>query len=180
MSTLPMGIDWLFVGSVTLATLVPVPMEQPNPMTLIAQEISDRLEIADAITRYSYGLDQRIWSEWDLAFTPDAVIDYSFWGIEPCSPAELRARLSGNDATRINGQHLLSNQMIWLDGDSARAHTEFSLATLARAEREGFANFNRGGGSYSDQLVRTPAGWRITHRRGLGKWSRQEEVPWTA
>lgn len=67
-------------------------------MTLSALEISDRLEITDAVTRYSYGLDQRLWQEWDLAFTADAVIDYSFWNIAPCSPADLRALLSANDA----------------------------------------------------------------------------------
>ncbi|WP_168217852.1 hypothetical protein [Occultella kanbiaonis] len=33
-------------------------------MTLTLQEISDRVEITDTITRYSYGLDQRIWPEW--------------------------------------------------------------------------------------------------------------------
>jgi hypothetical protein len=147
------------------------------PLTL--SEISDRLEITDAVTRYSYGLDQRIWSEWDLAFIPDAIIDYSFWGFDPCTPAQLRAALSANDPTRISGQHLLSNQLIWLDGDDARSHADFNLTTLARTEREGFARRNRAGGSYEDTLRRTADGWRITHRRGTGKWSVQEDIAWT-
>ncbi|MCW2621401.1 MAG: hypothetical protein JWL64_1003 [Frankiales bacterium] len=147
-------------------------------MTLTQQEISDRLEIADAVTRYSHGLDQRIWSEWDLAFTPDAVIDYSTWGIDPCTPAELRARLSANDPTRISGQHLLSNQLVWLDGDAARSHTEYDLTSLSRTDRPGFARRNRGGGTYEDQLRRTADGRRIVHRVGRGKWSAQDEIPW--
>jgi hypothetical protein len=147
-------------------------------MTLTLQQISDRLDITDAVTRYSYGLDQRIWSEWDLAFTPDAVIDFSDFGIAPCGYAELRTLLSANDATRISGQHLLSNQMIWLDGDTARSHVEYSLATMARSDTPGQATRNRGGGWYDDHLLRTPAGWRISYRRGHGKWFTQELVPW--
>lgn len=142
------------------------------------QEISDRLEIADAVTRYSYGLDQRIWSEWDLAFTPDAVIDFSVWGMAPASPARMRELFSANDATRISGQHLLSNQLIWLDGDTARSHVEFNLTTLARTEIAGVAIRVRGGGWYEDQLARTAAGWRITRRVGHGKWTHHDEVPW--
>jgi SnoaL-like domain len=149
-------------------------------MTLSLQEISDRIEIAETVNRYSYGLDQRIWSEWDLAFLPDAIVDFSFWGMAPCSPQELRAIFSANDAARISGQHLLSNQVIWLDGDTARTHTEFNLSTLARSDRDGFARRNRGGGSYEDQLVRTEAGWRIKHHRGTGKWALQDEIPWSS
>jgi hypothetical protein len=147
-------------------------------MTLTLQEISDRLEIADVVIRYSHGLDQRIWSEWDLAFTPDAVIDFYFWGLEPCSPAELRERFSAHDATRISGQHLVHNQLIWLDGDTARSQVEFDFTTLARSDTPGYATRNRGGGRYEDDLVRTTGGWRITRRRGIGKWNHQDRIPW--
>jgi hypothetical protein len=140
--------------------------------------MSDRLEIIETVTRYSYGLDQRIWSEWDLAFTPEAVIDFSYWGLEPCRPTELRERFAKNDGVRISGQHLLSNQIIWLDGDTARSHAEFTLTTLAHSETTGFADRNLGGGFYEDRLRRTTAGWRITHRRGVGKWHYQDRIPW--
>ena len=147
-------------------------------MTLSVQDISDRLEITDAVTRYSYGLDQRLWNEWDLAFTEDAIIDFSFWGMEPASPASFRTLFSANDATRISGQHLLSNQLIWLDGDAARSHAEFNLTTLSRGEKPGFASRVRGGGYYEDELVRTEAGRRITLHRGVGKWTHLDEIPW--
>jgi hypothetical protein len=91
----------------------------------------------------------------------------------------LRALFSANDDSRISGQHLLSNQLVWLDGDTARSYVEFNLTTLARAERPGVARRVRGGGSYEDALQRTPEGWRITRRRGHGKWSLQDEIPWT-
>jgi hypothetical protein len=147
-------------------------------VTLSIEEISDRIEISDDVTRYSYGLDQRKWSEWDLAFSPDAVIDFALWGIEPCSPAELQKRFRANDTRRISGQHLLSNQVVWLDGDAARSHVEYNLTTLTRSDTEGFADRNRGGGYYEDQLTRTSAGWRIRYRRGIGKWHVQDQIPW--
>jgi SnoaL-like domain len=149
-------------------------------MTATWQELADRLDITDTVTRYSYGIDQRIWSEWDQAFTSDAVIDFSFWGIEACRPAQLRERFSSGDAARISGQHLLSNQLIWIDGDTARSHVEFTMTTLARSDDPAQAIRNSGGGWYEDELVRTSAGWRIRRRRGLGKWHVQDTIAWNA
>src|SRR6478735_6767352 len=103
-------------------------------MTLTLQAISDRIEITDTLTRYSYGLDQRLWGEWDLAFTDDAVIDFSAFGMSTHSPAELREIFSQGDALRISGQHLLSNIVIRLDRDTAETHAEFTMVTLARVE----------------------------------------------
>lgn len=148
-------------------------------MPLTPQQISDRLEIAEAVTRYSYGLDQRIWSEWNLAFTADAIIDFSFFGLEPTSPDQLRELFSSGDATRIAGQHLLANQIIWVDRDSARSHAEFTMTTLTRSETPDIATCNQAGGWYEDQLRRTDVGWRIFHRRGFGKWHQQDTIPWT-
>jgi 3-phenylpropionate/cinnamic acid dioxygenase small subunit len=150
-------------------------------MTLTLQEISDRMEITDAITRYSYGLDHRQWDEWDLAFSPDAVVDFSRVGMErEYTPAELREIFSAGDPNRISGQHLITNIMIWLDGDTARARADFSLNTLGKSDTEGMARFAHGGGWYTDELVRTADGWRIARRSADMKWMRVGEIPWPA
>jgi hypothetical protein len=146
-------------------------------VSLSLRDVTDRLEIADTVTRYSYGLDQRKWEEWDRVFSADAIVDFSFWGIECSTPAELRSLFSADDATRISGQHLLSNQLIWLRGDSAHSYVEFNLTTVARSNRPGIAQRSRGGGPYEDELARTSEGWRIVHRRGTGKWSSHDEIP---
>jgi hypothetical protein len=147
-------------------------------MTLSIQEISDRLEIQETITRYSYGLDQRLWEQWDLAFTPDAVIDFSPVGLQEYSPAEARAFLSGNDALRITGQHLLSNSIITLDGDSATARSEYTLFTVGKTDDPGRARLGSGGGWYDDDLRRTDAGWRIVRRAAHSKWIKSETIDW--
>ena len=41
------------------------------------QEISDRLEIADVLTRYTRAIDTGDWDRLDTVFTPDAAIDYT-------------------------------------------------------------------------------------------------------
>lgn len=147
-------------------------------MTLSPHEISDRLEIQDTITRYSHGLDQRLWEEWDRAFTPDAVLDFSAVGLTTYTPAEARTLFTQNDSTRIAGQHLLLNTLIDLDGDRATARSEFLLFTLARTDEEGRARRNNGGGWYDDELARTAAGWRIVRRSAGLKWFSQDVIDW--
>ena len=44
------------------------------------QEMSDRLEIQDLLTRYSYAVDEHDWDAFDEIFTPDAIIDYAETG----------------------------------------------------------------------------------------------------
>ncbi|MGO1510828.1 MAG: nuclear transport factor 2 family protein [Actinomycetales bacterium] len=146
---------------------------------LSQQEISDRLEITDTITRYSYGLDQRIWSEWDRAFTPDAVLDFSAVGMSEHSPAELRAIFTEGDKVRIPvGQHLLHNTLVEVDGDRATARSEFTMTTHARTGTAGRARRVQGGGVYEDELARTEQGWRITRRTAHSKWTDIVEVDW--
>ena len=148
-------------------------------MSLSHQELSDRLEIQDAITRYSHGLDQRRWEEWDRAFTPDAVIDFSPVGLEVFSTQGAREFLSQSDPIRITGQHLLSNTLIELDGDQATARSEFTLFTMVRTEDPGKALLRSGGGWYDDELRRTDVGWRIARRTAHSKWGKAETIDWT-
>jgi 3-phenylpropionate/cinnamic acid dioxygenase small subunit len=147
-------------------------------MPLSLEEISDRMEIYDTLVRYSYGLDHRRWEEWDAAFLPDAVLDFSAVGLARHSPAELREIFSRSDATRISGQHLLSNIRIRLDGDTAATHAEYSLVTLARTDRPGRARRITGGGWYEDDLVRTAVGWRIRNRRAFSTSIHTDEIDW--
>lgn len=149
-------------------------------MPLSLTEISDRLEITDTITRYSYGLDQRIWAEWDRTFAPDAVLDLTPVGLGEQSIAEARATFDANEARIPAGQHLLTNTLIEVDGDDATARSEYILNTFERVETPGRARWNRGGGWYEDDLRRTEEGWRITRRTAHVKWFHVEEIDWRA
>lgn len=60
---------------------------------LSLQEISDRLEIQDLLSRYSYAIDDGDWDALDDVFMPDAVIDYSETGGAKGSVAQIKAWL---------------------------------------------------------------------------------------
>jgi len=142
------------------------------------QEVSDRLEIHDTITRYSYGLDQRLWKQWDLAFTPDAILDFSTVGLSEMTTAAARELFTKSDPIRHGGQHLLLNTLITLAGDTATARSELLLFTSVKTDVEGKAQLNSGGGWYDDDLVRTADGWRIRRRAAHMKWIKTETIDW--
>jgi len=147
-------------------------------MPLTLTEISDRIEITETITLYSVGLDQRQWELWDRTFTPDAVLDFTPVGLSVQTIAEARATFDANEARIPAGQHLLTNTIIELDGDTATARSEYILNTFERVDTPGRARWNRGGGWYDDDLVRTEDGWRISRRTAHVKWHHAEEIDW--
>jgi len=68
-------------------------------MTLSLQEISDRFEISDLLTRYTRAIDTKDFELLDTCFTPDAFVDYtSSGGISTDFPGTLQKshlKLSG-------------------------------------------------------------------------------------
>jgi hypothetical protein len=63
-----------------------------------------------------------------------------------------------------NWQHMLSLPVVSLNGDTARARTDF-LATHRAGKAEAPPYHFNASGAFHDALVRTPQGWRISHRR---------------
>lgn len=123
------------------------------------QEISDRLEIADVITRYTRAVDTGRW-ETDLAdvFTEDAVLDYSAAG-GPSAGLEEGIAFIGNLTGFLRWQHLIGQVAIDLAGDEARATAYFTNPMVALGP-DGKDVLYEVGGYYHHDLVRTPDGWR--------------------
>ncbi len=123
--------------------------------------LRDQLEIRELLARYANALDDRDWKRLASCFTPDATGDYgnvgSYEGFAAIE-ALCRNTLEPLDAS----QHLVGSIEIELSGDSARARCAF-LAQHTRRGCEGGDNYTLGG-SYRDELVYTPDGWRIRHR----------------
>ena len=142
----------------------------------MSDDLRDKLDIEKAMRHYAVGLDERRWEEWDLAFAPDAAIDFTPMGGKRESPGQMRERLSKPDPAWLFAQHPLYNTLITLDGDSATAFSHFQMETGRRAESEGEIVRVSGGGSYEDTLARTEAGWRITERRVFMKWKETRRV----
>ncbi len=128
----------------------------------------DYLSIQNALALYVTAIDTRDLALFDLCFTPDAQIQLSGVGDGPMSPATYRqlseAGLAALDAT----QHHLSLPLIEIDGDRAHARCYF----MAQHVRNALAPspFLMIGGWYTDDLIRTEQGWRITRRTGTALW----------
>ena len=91
---------------------------------LSLQEISDRLEIEDVFTRYSYAIDGRNWDELDNVFTPDAHIDYSEMGGAKGPFKQIKEWLKIALGDRFpEYQHVVASSQIKVDGDTATSRT---------------------------------------------------------
>ena len=129
-------------------------------MTL--QEIADRIEIDDLLTRYATALDAKDWELFATCFTPDAWIDYSAAGGIKGRLAEVRQGLAELMAGFPRTQHLVTNKAVRLSGDTATCRSCL-FNPMGVRDGDGMAVFLEGG-YYRDALVRTADGWRIAER----------------
>ncbi len=125
--------------------------------------LRDRLDVIEVCTRMCWHTDKREWDQLRTAVFADKVqVDYtSLNGGEPVELAvdELigawRGLLSGLTST----QHLLTNHLVDLHGDTAVATADFQ-ATHRRPNALGGPHWTLGG-HYRFTLHRTRSGWRI-------------------
>jgi hypothetical protein len=142
----------------------------------LLRTLLDRQEIQDTIARYSLGQDSHqdrdkgILQQWDEVFTKDGTVDYSVAGAPKGSYRDLAKWMRGDLDTPgsmssfSNWQHMLSLPVVTLQGDIARARTDFFSTHRGRADQGRNYHYNAPG-AFHDDLVRTAAGWRIQFRR---------------
>jgi 3-phenylpropionate/cinnamic acid dioxygenase small subunit len=133
------------------------------------QDVSDRLEIDDLLSRYTFAIDAKDFDALDTVFTPDAQIDYTTSGGIKGAYPEVKAWLAKALAMFPTTQHLLGNKRVTLDGDTATSRTYFYNPMGAPKKGGGLQMFFVGG-YYNDRLVRTPDGWRIAERFEETAW----------
>ena len=135
------------------------------------QELADRQEIVDVITRYTRAIDTRSWDDLDAVFTDDAILDYSAVG----GPADVLAVAKPWVAQGLSGflryQHVIGQVAIELEGDTARATAYFTNPMVAPTP-DGGESIVEVGGYYHHELVRTPDGWRSQRMVDDNVWMR--------
>jgi len=132
-------------------------------MVMSLQEISDRLEIQELLVRYSHSVDTRDWDAYEDVFTPDAFIDYTCFGGPSGNVKEIRAFLEMAMPNFSSFQHMISNTVLELDGDTARSRT-ICHNPMVMDKGDGTTHVFYCGLWYRDVLVRTPEGWKIKER----------------
>jgi 3-phenylpropionate/cinnamic acid dioxygenase small subunit len=131
--------------------------------------LSDRARIHELTVRYALGVDRRDFDEVRACFAGDARVDYGehYRGDVPGFIAFLRSGLARFSTT----MHLLGNQLIELDGDTARVETycvAYHRPTAAGGENDLLVV----GVRYLDATARTDGAWRIARRTVAYDWRR--------
>jgi 3-phenylpropionate/cinnamic acid dioxygenase small subunit len=138
----------------------PDPATDRSTLRARAQRLEDEREIRELLTRLVQLSDQRRFEDYVALFTDDATFEIVGQSLER-GIAEIRAATRARwDATPGGiGRHLLTNFIVEVEGDSARARSYITIVGRGDGEPR-----IAGMGAYEDMLMRTPAGWRLkTH-----------------
>ncbi len=131
------------------------------------QAFLDRQAIVDLTIAYGWLLDHGPRSDLDQVFTPDAHANYG--GVEFDGLEAIIAKIESSLGRLSISQHLISNQQVSIDGDSATCRCYLQAQHTLRGT-EGGDNYIMAG-RYFDDLERTPDGWRITKRVLVIDWT---------
>jgi hypothetical protein len=130
-------------------------------------ELADRLAIAETLALYCRGIDRCDGEQLAAAFTPDARIDYGD-GAKPITEV-IPGLMAGLGQMRLT-QHNISNTVIRIAGDAAKAETNcvaFHIIPAPDGEIELVV-----GGRYLDTLAKREGRWRIAERLYVMDWNR--------
>jgi 3-phenylpropionate/cinnamic acid dioxygenase small subunit len=122
---------------------------------------SDHDLITDVLVRYATGIDTKDWKLFRTCFTDDVHADYGE-GVGSWTDADgITEYMTVMHADMVDTKHQLTNFVIEIDGDSATASTYVHAVLVVTHDP---LTWYEPVGRYEDRLVRTPEGWRISHR----------------
>jgi hypothetical protein len=137
------------------------------------QEISDRLEIIDVITRYTRAIDSGDWDKLDTVFTDDAQIDYTESGGINAPYAEVKPWLAEMlPAFFPKRMHTIGQVEITFDGPDEVAVCAYFDNPMPMDDGKGGTKIVEVGGMYHHDIVRTSAGWRSRRLHEQVVWKR--------
>jgi SnoaL-like domain len=117
--------------------------------------------------RYARGVDDRDWDQVRSCFAPEASVQGT--GFSGARDEYLERLLPGVERYGVT-MHTIGNQLVELDGDSAR--TETDLVARHFGDAEGRDEELVIGVRYLDRLRRDGDDWVIVHREVRRLWSR--------
>lgn len=134
------------------------------------QDLIDRMEITDTSLRYATGVDLRDRDLYLSCFTDEIMFDFSSMGLG--EPKKIRAEEWVDMAFQVvstfqSTQHIITNHVITIDGDEA------TCVCYLQAQHYNPDSLFTVGGYYSNRLVRTPAGWKISTLKLTTTWTQK-------
>ena len=134
------------------------------------QELWDREQIRQCLTRYCRGADRSDAAILRSAFHDDGLIEHGkFVG----TPDEFVAWAGPLHAAALSTQHCILNMTCEIDGQTAHAETYFMFARMNPAGKPLTLN----GGRYIDRLENRDGAWRIAARMTLRDWAMLDTIP---
>jgi hypothetical protein len=125
------------------------------------QELRDRLDVSDMITRYAFALDRCEWDEFDVIFADEVMVQMPHVSSgSQVSREEFKQMaidtVGGFEATH----HPIANHLVTISGDRAECKCYASAWHSIPTER-GVTDYCLVRGFYDWGLKRTAEGWRI-------------------
>jgi hypothetical protein len=128
------------------------------------QELLDRQAIRDLLTRYCRGMDRMDDEITISAYHPDAIDDHG--NIVAAPQPFIDWANATHELHSSLMQHMLTNHICEIDGDSAHAETYW----LAVARHKDGQTVTISGGRYLDRLEKRDGRWGIVRRKCLVEW----------
>ncbi|GAA4819535.1 nuclear transport factor 2 family protein [Nocardioides caeni] len=143
-------------------------------MTIDLQQLIDRAEITDALTRYTLAVDEGDFDRLDTVFTPDAHIDYTeSGGVADAFPAVKAWLAEALPAFSTHRLHTIGQiSFDFADGGDAADVTAYFDNPMRIADGSGGERVVEVGGWYRHSFVRTPDGWRSRRLHEQVVWTR--------
>lgn len=134
----------------------------------------ERIDVAEVVYSYATAVDTRDWALYRAIFVDEVEMDFSSFDAGNVARRMTADEWVGGvrplfmelDAT----QHSMSNPRVSIQGDRATCVMYMQAAHFLR-NQEGDAEFTVGG-YYTDQLVKTSAGWKLCGVKLTVTWSR--------
>jgi ketosteroid isomerase-like protein len=127
------------------------------------REMLDQFRIERLLKRYASAIDAKDYDRLDACFTPDAWIDYTGAGGVAGRYPVIKNWLREVLEPIVEMQHFISNVELEFDGDHATG-TTYTCNVNGIRDAAGVVRHMIVGAVYSDCLVRTDEGWRISQR----------------
>jgi len=129
----------------------------------------DRMDIIDIHTRYATGVDRRDRELYRSCFTDEIELDMSDMGMG--GPGRISADVWVEQAISLvsafeSTQHIITNHVISIEGNRA------TCTSYLQAQHYNPQSMYTVGGFYTNTLVRTPEGWKISKLKLTPVWTK--------
>jgi len=121
-------------------------------------DLDDERAIRRLMARYCHTVDDGAWAEVAVLWADDA--ELALRGETAIGPAAIVKLIASRQTPELRGLHVIANAIIEVEGDSARAVSDFFFM-----RREGGPDpLVKFIGRYLDRFVRATDGWRFRRR----------------